>query len=100
MHRRALAIREKAQGHDHPDVARDLNNLAHLLIATNRPGEAEPLMRRALQILLNFSRATGHPHPHVGNVANAYANLLGGLGRSEGQIRSELTALGIQFQAG
>ena len=33
-----------------PTVAIDLNNLALLLQATNRMGEAEPLMRRALEI--------------------------------------------------
>ena len=48
--RRALAIDEKSLGPDHPDVARDLNNLAQLLQATNRLSEAEPLMRRALAI--------------------------------------------------
>lgn len=41
--RRALAIDEKSVGPDHPDVARDLNNLAQLLQATNRIAEAEPL---------------------------------------------------------
>jgi hypothetical protein len=35
--RRTLAIDEAAYGPDHPDVARDLNNLAGLLKATNRP---------------------------------------------------------------
>ncbi len=36
--KRALAIDEKSYGPDHPDVARDLNNLAQLLQATNRLG--------------------------------------------------------------
>ena len=31
LYRRALAIDEKSYGPDHPDVARDLNNLAGLL---------------------------------------------------------------------
>jgi hypothetical protein len=48
LKRRALAIAEASYGPDHPDVARDLNNLATLLSATNRLAEAEPLMRRAL----------------------------------------------------
>ena len=48
--RRALAIDEASYGPDHPNVAIDLNNLASLLWATNRLGEAEPLMRRALAI--------------------------------------------------
>ena len=37
-------------GPDHPKVATRLNNLATLLQDTNRLGEAEPLMRRALAI--------------------------------------------------
>ncbi len=48
--RRALAIDEKSFGPEHPNVAIRLNNLAQLLQATNRLGEAEPLMRRALAI--------------------------------------------------
>ena len=36
MFRHALAIHEQSLGEDHPDVARDLNNLALLLKATNR----------------------------------------------------------------
>ena len=48
--RRALAIDERSYGPDHPNVASTLNNLAQLLYATNRLAEAEPLMRRALEI--------------------------------------------------
>src|SRR5271167_4778049 len=39
---------------------RDLNNLALLLQATNRLAEAEPLMRRALEI---FEKSLGPEHP-------------------------------------
>ena len=39
----ALVIDEKSFGENHPNVARDLNNLAQLLKATNRLTEAEPL---------------------------------------------------------
>ena len=52
--RRALEIDEASFGEHHPTVAIDLNNLAQLLKATNRMGEAEPLMRRALEM--------GSPH--------------------------------------
>ena len=43
-----------------PNVARDLNNLAQLLQATNRLAEAEPLMRRALAI---DEQSYGKDHP-------------------------------------
>ena len=48
--RRALAIDEASFEPDHPTVAFCLNNLAQLLLATNRLAEAEPLYRRALAI--------------------------------------------------
>ena len=54
---------------DHPDAARDLNNLATLLQTTNRLAEAEPLMRRHWEIFLKFTRATGHPHPQLQAIA-------------------------------
>jgi hypothetical protein len=48
---------EASFGPGHPNVARDLNNLAQLLADTNRVAEAEPLMRRALAI---FEGSLGH----------------------------------------
>ena len=48
--RRALLIDETSYGKEHPHVARNLNNLAGLLKAMNRLAEAEPLMRRAVDI--------------------------------------------------
>ena len=73
--RRALAIREKSLGADHPDVASSLNNLAQLLQDTNRLAEAEPLMRRALDI---DEKSYGPDHPEVAtrlnNLAVVYKN--------------------------
>jgi hypothetical protein len=91
--RRALAIDEASYGKDHPDVATDLNNLAWLLQDTSRLGEAEPLIRRALAILLSFQRYTGHAHPHRDAMINSYAGLLAAMGRSKAEIRWKLTAL-------
>src|SRR5262249_13121382 len=45
-----LAIREKALGRDHPDVATALNNLALLYRGQGRYADAEPLYQRALAI--------------------------------------------------
>ena len=47
---RALAIKEKLLGDEHPDVAITLNNLAVLLRLRGKPGEATELFRRALAI--------------------------------------------------
>jgi tetratricopeptide (TPR) repeat protein len=71
--RRALAIDEQSYGPDHPNVARDLNNLAQLLQATNRLSEAEPLMRRALAI---DEQSYGPDHPNVAIDLNNLALLL------------------------
>ena len=60
--KRALAIREKALGPDHPDVAASLNNLATLYIDQGRYAEAEPLLKRALAIR---EKALGPDHPDV-----------------------------------
>ena len=91
--RRALAIDEASFGADHPNVAIRLNNLALLLQATNRLGEAEPLMRRALAIFLAFQRDTGHAHPHRDAAIRNYADLLAAMGRSEADIAAAIAAL-------
>ncbi len=71
--RRALAIDEASFGNDHPKVAIRLNNLAHLLKATNRLAEAEPLYRRALAI---DKASFGNDHPEVAKKLNNLAQLL------------------------
>lgn len=70
--RRALAADEKRFGPEHPDVARDLNNLASLLMETNRLAEAESLMRRALAI---DEKSFGPDHPEVATDLNNLAAL-------------------------
>jgi hypothetical protein len=60
-----LLVRElegKALGLAHPSVARDLNNLAGVLKAQGKYGEAEPLYQQALEIL---KKALGPDHPNV-----------------------------------
>lgn len=41
------------------------NDLAAVLQAADRLAEAEPLMRRAPDILLDFARRTGYEHPNL-----------------------------------
>ena len=95
--RRALRIDDQSFGENHPNVARDLNNLAMLLQETNRLAEAEPLMRRHLEIFLKFTRETGHPHPNLHAGVNNYAGLLQEMGRGAEDIRDELEKLGRCF---
>jgi hypothetical protein len=61
--------------------------------ATNRPIEAEPLMRRHVEIFLDFERATGHQHPHRDAVLGNYAGLLEAMGKSDAEIRAALAGL-------
>ena len=87
---RAGASTRRAYGKDHPNVARDLNNLAQLLQATNRLGEAEPLMRRALAI---DEASLGKDHPNVAIDLNNLAQLLQAtnrLGEAEPLMRRAL----------
>lgn len=50
-------------------------------------------MRRALAILLAFSRDTGHEHPHLRLVFGNYSLLLAAQGQTEAEIKSRLTTL-------
>jgi len=69
----ALEQSENRLGPEHPSTARALNNLAILLHYTNRPAEAEPLMRRALAI---DEVSYGNDHPVVAMDLNNLAQLL------------------------
>ena len=71
--RRALEIGETAYGEQHPTVAIYLHNLAALLHDTNRIEEAEPLLRRSLEILDAFRRQTGHEHSDFRRVKANFA---------------------------
>jgi tetratricopeptide (TPR) repeat protein len=51
LHKRALAIRERALGASHLDVANSLNNLARVYRKQGRYAEAEELHKRGLAIM-------------------------------------------------
>ncbi|HJU15371.1 MAG TPA: CHAT domain-containing tetratricopeptide repeat protein [Stellaceae bacterium] len=78
LYKRSLAMREKALGPEHPDVAASLNNLAELYEAEGRYTEAEPLFRRSLAIL---EKALGPEHPNVATSLNNLAGLYWAQGR-------------------
>ena len=69
---RALAIREKTLGSEHPDVATSLNNLAELYRMKGDYEKAEPLYQRAL---VKYEKAFGSDHPYVANTLNNLAKL-------------------------
>ena len=73
LNQRSLAIREKALGPDHPDVATSLNNLALLYVNQGQYVQAEPLYKRSLAIR---EKTLGPDHPDVAmsldNIAQLY----------------------------
>jgi tetratricopeptide (TPR) repeat protein len=73
-----LAIREKALGRDHPDVAQSLNNLAEPYRNQGRYADAEPLYQRSLAI---YEKALGRDHPEVPTSLNNLAALYRRQGR-------------------
>jgi hypothetical protein len=62
----------------------------------NRLAEAEPLMRRVVEIFLQFTRDTAHPHPHLQAAIRNYSALLSQMGRSKPEIQARLRSLAEQ----
>jgi tetratricopeptide (TPR) repeat protein len=76
--KRALEIRERMLGANHPDTAISLNSLAVIYENQGRYKEAEPLIKRALEIR---ERALGGNHPDTATSLNDLA----GVYESQGQ---------------
>ena len=62
LYRRALDIRQRVLGEEHPDTASSYNNVASNLDDQGKYEEAEPLHRRALEIMKAIVSPT---HPHI-----------------------------------
>lgn len=76
----AISSLTSRYGPNHPEIARDLHNLAVIYAATSRPSEAEKALLRALPIL----KATFGPNDiSVGQLSATYARVLRQLGRKE-----------------
>jgi non-specific serine/threonine protein kinase/serine/threonine-protein kinase len=75
---RALELRRKNLGPDHPDTIESLHIYATLLDSSGRPREAEPLLKQAVD-----KRRTllGEDHPDTIESLHNYAALLDELGR-------------------
>src|SRR6266540_3002275 len=69
---RALAIRQKTLGAEHPDTPTSLDNLAYLYYEKGDYAQAEPLYRRALAIR---EETLGAEHPDTATVLNNLALL-------------------------
>ncbi|WP_437902731.1 tetratricopeptide repeat protein [Sorangium sp. So ce327] len=75
--RRALDLREKALGPEHPDVAQSLDSLALLFLVKSDYAAGEPLLRRALAIR---EKALGPEHLDLTQSLDILALLLHGKG--------------------
>ena len=64
---RALTIKEKSLGSDHPDTATSLNNLALLYDSQGLYAKAEPLLLRSLTIT---EKSLGSDHPDTATSLN------------------------------
>ncbi len=96
MHRRALAIRLKALGEDHPDTATSYNNLAATLGDQGKYAEAEAMHRRALAIRL---KALGEGHPDTATSYNNLAATLHAQGKHAEAEAMYRRALAIRLKA-
>lgn len=67
-------------------------NLAKLLKVTNRLGEAEPLMRKMLEILIAFE-SEGYQHPDLIPGLKSYSILLHEMGLTEPEIHAKVQSL-------
>ncbi|MFT3769925.1 MAG: tetratricopeptide repeat protein [Minicystis sp.] len=114
-HERALALREKALGPEHPDTSVSLNNLSIVLCAAGDCWSAKAILERAVEI---SEKTLGPEHPDtaisLGNLGNAlrrvgdYAGARAaheralaikekGLGPEHPSVASSLTNLGNAF---
>jgi CHAT domain-containing protein/Tfp pilus assembly protein PilF len=93
---RALAIREKVLGPEHPGTAVSLNRLAGLLKASGDLDAAEPLYERALAIR---ETALGPLHPDTARSLTNWAVVLRARGDLNGALPLLERALAIHEQA-
>jgi tetratricopeptide (TPR) repeat protein len=73
LYQRALAIREKQLGPEHPNTATSLNNLAGLYRRQGKYEQAEPLYQRALAVV---EKQLGPEHPYTATIRENYYALV------------------------
>jgi tetratricopeptide (TPR) repeat protein len=92
----ALERAEKRRGPDHPETARNLNNLGGLLYSQGDFAGARPHYERALSI---NERMLGPEHPETARCFNNLAGVLDSLGDLAGARRYYERALAIRERA-
>ncbi len=87
---RALQIRRRTLGDEHPDTLASISNIGYLLDAQGELSEAEPYYREALK---GFHRVLGDKHPDTLRTTNNMGHLLqsqGKLSEAEPYLREAL----------
>ncbi|QDU94509.1 tetratricopeptide repeat protein [Lignipirellula cremea] len=69
---KALTIRQRLLGKEHPDTAASLNNLGNLYYVMGKYAEAKPYYQQALEIR---AKTLGHRHPQTALSLSALGNL-------------------------
>lgn len=67
--------------------------LTNVLVSSSRVAEAEPVMRRHVDIFLKLTHATGHSHPHLQSAIGNRASLLIKMILQEPEVRQRLNDL-------
>jgi serine/threonine-protein kinase len=93
---RALALRERALGPDHPDTAATLHNLATLMCAADDCPAARVAMERAVAI---SERSLGPDHPETALSLGNLGNVLRRVGDYPGAVAVHERALAIKERA-
>jgi tetratricopeptide (TPR) repeat protein len=93
--RRAIAIREKAQGPGDPELATPLNNLGVFYAEQGRHAEAAPLLKRALAL---YEKLKGPDDPDLASDLEQYATVLG-KARKDPEAKAEIKALDARARA-
>jgi len=93
---RALALRRKALGDAHPDVARSLNAVAVALYNQRKLDAAERYYRQALEL---GARVLGPDHPHVAAFRGNLGNVLLDRGKPEAALAEHEKALASRLRA-
>jgi tetratricopeptide (TPR) repeat protein len=92
LYEKALAIRRKVLGEEHPDTVSSYHNLANNLDAQVRHSQAQPLLEQALAIR---RRVLGEEHPATAESYNALAMNLDSRGRYREAEEGHRKALAI-----
>jgi serine/threonine-protein kinase len=95
-HQRALALREKRLGPEHPHTGLSLNNLGRALHGLGRYEEARQLLDHALALR---EKVLGPDHPNNSLYLNNLGRALQGLGRYEEAKRLHERALALREKA-